>query len=85
MGENGDVQGLGARRGRSASSSAARAASRWRGGELALAGVTSLPALASAGSCLARASTVLGRQVGCQVSFSAFYSFLFFIYFCTVF
>ena len=50
MGENGNVQGLGARRGRSASSSVARAASRWRGGELALAGVTSLPALARAGS-----------------------------------
>ena len=50
MGENGNVQGLEARRGRSASSSAARAASRWRGGELALAGVTSLPALARAGS-----------------------------------
>ena len=50
MGENGDVQGLGARRGRSASSSAARAASSWRGGELAHAGVTSLAALAGASS-----------------------------------
>ena len=37
MGESDDVQGLGARRGRSSSSSAARAASSWRGGELALA------------------------------------------------
>ena len=50
MGENDGVQRLGARRGRSASASAARAASSWRRGELALAGVTSLPALARAGS-----------------------------------
>ena len=49
-GENGDVRGLGARRERAASSSAARAASCWRRGELTLAGVTSLPALARAGS-----------------------------------
>ena len=50
MGENGDVRGLGARRERSASSSAAGAASCWRRGELTLAGVTSLPAPARAGS-----------------------------------
>ena len=50
MGESDDVQGRGARRGRSSSSSAARAASCWRRGELTLAGVTSLPALARAGS-----------------------------------
>ena len=79
MGESDDVQGLGARRGRSSSSSAARAASCWRRGELTLAGVSCLPALARASSSLARASTVLGRQVGCQVSFSAFCSFSLFI------
>ena len=79
MGESDDVQGLGARRGRSSSSSAARAASCWRRGELTLAGVSCLPALARASSSLARASTVLGRQVGCQVSFSAFCFSSFFI------
>ena len=85
MGENGDVRGLGARRERSASSSAARAASCWRRGELTLAGVSCLPALARASSSLARASTVLGRQVGCQVSFLPSVLFSLFIYFCTVF
>ena len=40
--------------------------------ELALVGVTSLPAWRGRSSWLARASTVLGRQVGCQVSPSAF-------------
>ena len=50
MEEKGGVQGLGARREGSSSSSTGEAASRWRRGELALAGVTSLPALARAGS-----------------------------------
>ena len=50
MGEDDGVQRLGARRGRSASASAAREASSWRRGELTLTGVTSLPALARAGS-----------------------------------
>ena len=85
MGENDGVQRLGVRRGRSASASAARAASSWRRGELTLAGVSCLPALARASSSLARASTVLGRQVGCQVSFLPSVLFSFFIYFCTVF
>ena len=44
--------------------SRARAASRWRRGELAHAGVTSLPAWRGRRSWLARASTALGRQVG---------------------
>ena len=51
-------------------------------GELGRAMLTSLPALARGSSWLARASTVLGRQVGCQVSssllsVSLFYLFLF--------
>ncbi len=50
MGANGGVQGLGGATWRSSSSSTGEAASRWRRGELALAGVTSLPALARAGS-----------------------------------
>ena len=50
MGEKGDVQGLGGASWRSSSSSTGEAASRWRRGELAHAGVTSLPALAGASS-----------------------------------
>ena len=50
MGEKGDVQGLGGASWRSSSSSTGEAASRWRHGELAHAGVTSLPALARASS-----------------------------------
>ena len=44
------VQRLGGASKESASASAARAASSWRRGELTLAGVSSLPALARAGS-----------------------------------
>ena len=50
MGENGGVQRLGGASRGSSSASTGEAASRWRRGELALAGVTSLPALARAGS-----------------------------------
>ena len=50
MGEKGDVQGLGGASWRSSSSSTCEAASRWHCGELAHAGVTSLPALARASS-----------------------------------
>ena len=50
MGANGGVQGLGGATWRSSSSSAGEAASRWRRGELAHAGVTSVPALAGASS-----------------------------------
>ena len=50
MGANGGVQGLGGATWRSSSSSTGEAASRWRRGELAHAGVTSLPALAGASS-----------------------------------
>mgnify|MGYP000865975970 CR=1 FL=1 len=49
-GRKGVSRGSGARRGGSSSSSTGEAASRWRRGGLALAGVTSLPALARAGS-----------------------------------
>ena len=50
MGEKGGVQGLGGASWRSSSSSMGEAASRWHRGELAHAGVTSLPALARASS-----------------------------------
>ena len=50
MGENGDVQGLGGATWGSSRSSTGEAASRWRRGELAHAGVTSLPALAGGSS-----------------------------------
>ena len=50
MGANGGVQGLGGATWRSSSSSTGEAASRWRRGELAHAGVTSVPALAGASS-----------------------------------
>ena len=50
MGANGGVQGLGRATWRSSSSSTGEAASRWRRGELAHAGVTSVPALAGASS-----------------------------------
>ena len=50
MGMKGSVQGLGGATWRSSSSSAGEAASRWRRGELAHAGVTSVPALAGASS-----------------------------------
>ena len=81
-GANGGVQGLGAATWGSSSSSTGEAASRWHRGELAHAGVTSLPALARGSSGLARASTVLGRPVGCQVRFSL--CFLFFFLFVSV-
>ena len=50
QGVNGGVQGLGGTTWRSSSSSTGEAASRWRRGELAHAGVTSVPALAGASS-----------------------------------
>ena len=50
QGTNGGVQGLGGATWRSSSSSTGEAASRWRRGELAHAGVTSLLALAGASS-----------------------------------
>ena len=50
MGANGGVQGLRGATWRSSSSSMGEAASRWRRGELAHAGVTSVPALAAASS-----------------------------------
>ena len=50
MGANGGVQGLGGATWRSSSSSTGEAASRWRRGELAHAGVTSVDALAGASS-----------------------------------
>ena len=50
QGTNGGVQGLGGATWRSSSSSTGEAASRWRRGELAHAGVTSVPALAGASS-----------------------------------
>ena len=50
MGANGGVQGLGGAMWMSSSSSTGEAASRWRRGELAHAGVTSVPALAGASS-----------------------------------
>ena len=50
MGEKGVSRGSGARREGSSSSATGEAASRWRRGELTLAGVTSLPALARASS-----------------------------------
>ena len=50
MGEKGGVQRLGGASWGLSSASTSEAASRWRRGELALAGVTSLPALARAGS-----------------------------------
>ena len=50
MGANGGVQGLGGATWRSSSSSTGEAASRWHRGELAHAGVTSVPALAGASS-----------------------------------
>ena len=50
MGEKGSVQGLGGATWRSSSSSTGEAASRWRRGELAHAGVTSVPALAGGSS-----------------------------------
>ena len=50
MGEEGGVQRLGGASWGSSSASTGEAASRWRRGELALTGVTSLPALARAGS-----------------------------------
>ena len=49
-GRKGVSRGSGAHREGSSSSFTGEAASRWRRGELALAGVTSLPALARAGS-----------------------------------
>ena len=50
MGRKGVSRGSRARRGGRPAHPRARAASRWRRGELTLAGVTSLPALARAGS-----------------------------------
>ena len=50
QGANGGVQGLGGATWRSSSSSTGEAASRWRRGELAHAGVTTVPALAGASS-----------------------------------
>ena len=84
-GENGGVQGIGPTTWRSSSASRGEAASRWRRGELAHAGVTSLLAWWGRSSWLARAITALGRQVGqlvgCgQVSPFPFISILF--YFC---
>ena len=88
LGTNGEVQGVGATTWRSSRHPGLRAASRWRRGELRHAGVTSLPAQRGRSSWLARASTVLGRQVGrlvtCQVS-SFLSLFLFYYLFCFVF
>ena len=64
LGKNGRVQGVEGATWRSTSSSRGEAASRWRRGELALVGVTSLPAWRGRSSWLARAIIVLGRQVG---------------------
>ena len=50
MGEKGSVQGLGGATWRSSRSSTGEAASRWHRGDLAHAGVTSVPALAGASS-----------------------------------
>ena len=91
-GEPGRVNGVSARSGRRPEddprgATATRAMQRgWVvRGELGRAMLTSLPALARGSSWLARASTVLGRQVGCQVSFLPSVLFSLFIYFCTVF
>ena len=64
LGENGRVQRVEGATWRSTSSSRGEAASRWHRGELALIGITSLPAWRGRSSWLAWASTVLGRQVG---------------------
>ena len=94
-GEPGRVNGVSARSGRRPEddprgATATRAMQRgWVvRGELGRAMLTSLPALARGSSWLARASTVLGRPVGCQVSgqvkLSLCFYLLFSILFCFV-
>ena len=64
QGACGGVQAVEGATWRSTSTFRGEAARRWSRGELAHAGVTSLPAWRGRSSWLARASTALGRQVG---------------------
>ena len=85
LGESERVQAVEGATWRLTSMSRGEAASRWRRGELAHAGVTSLPAWRGRSSWLARASTALSRQVGQLVGcgqVSCFSFILCFFYFC---
>ena len=82
QGANGGVQGLGGATWRSSSSSKGEAASRWRRGELAHAGVTSLSALAGGSSGLAMGQHSAGPPGGLPGKFLL--CFLFFFLFVSV-